>query len=180
MKITKNEVKTIFLALLISLSIYLTILAIHFLWLHFSSREVQVHLPNRVEELQEISQLPLEQRRKLILTGIWGEEYYTNIIQTRRINQSPWHLVSFGAVRPNTSYDLLALTALLLQTYPHIAMDRDVYLQILPGGLFFDIMEYHVTVQNMAFLYPYGIEVSVIRMQGLINGVIVDEIIDFR
>jgi len=180
MKITKKEVKTIFLALLISLASSLILLTIYFLWLRLTPQEVEYQPPDRTQELREISQLPLEERRNLILTGVWGEEYFTEIIQVRRITQSPWELVSFGAVRPNTSYDLLALTALLLQMYPHIVMDRDYYLMTLPGGMFFDLMEYHVSVQNMIFLYPYGIEVPVVRAQGLINGVVVDEIIDFR
>jgi len=180
MKITKKEFKTIFIALLISLAISLVAIAIYFLWLRLASQEADIDPVNRVEELREISQLPLEQRRNLILTGVWGVDYYTEIIQARRINESPWNLVSFGTVRPNTSYDLLAITALLLQNYPHIAIDRDAYLQILPGGLFIDLMEYHVSVQNITFLYPYGVEIPVVRMLGLINGVSIDEIVDFR
>jgi len=181
MKITKKEVKTIFLALLISLAISLMLFVIYLLWLRLSPQEVDDQQPlDRIEEIREISSLPLEERRNLILTGVWGENYQEEIIQVRRINQSPWDLVSFGIVRPNTSYDLLALTVLLLYMYPHIAMDRDHYIQSLPGGLFIDVMEYHVSVPNMTFLYPYGIEVPVIQLMGIVNGVIVNEIIDFR
>jgi len=46
--------------------------------------------------------------------------------------------------------------------------------------MFFDLMEFHVSVQNTIFHYPYGIEVPVVPAQGHIDGVVVDEIIDFR
>ena len=181
MKVTKKEVKAVFLALLISLTICLILFALYLLWLRLSPQEIGYEQPpNRIEELQEISSLPIEERRNLILTGVWGENYRENIIHVRQITQSPWDLVSFGVVRPNTSYDLLALTVLLLYMYPHIAMERDHYIQVLPGGLFIDVMEYHVSVPNMTFLYPYGIEVPVVQLMGIVNGVIVNEIIDFR
>lgn len=181
MKITKKEVKTAFLALLISLAICFIFFALYILWLSSSPQGIGYEQPpDRMEELRDISSLPLDERRNLILTGIWGEGYQEDIIQRRQINQSPWDLVSFGAVRPNTTYDLLALTVLLLYMYPHIAMERDYYIQMLPGGLFIDVMEYHVSVPNMTFLYPYGIEVPVIQLMGIVNGVIVNEIIDFR
>jgi len=181
MKITKTEVKTIFFAFLISIAICLVLFVIYLVWLRLSPQgEDVVYVPNRVEELRDISQLPLYERRNLILTGVWGDDYYTRIIQPRRIEESPWDLVYFGVVRPNQSYDLLALTAMLLQMYPHIAMERDSYLMVLPGGMFFDLMDYHISIPNLTFLYPYGFEIPVIRMQGMINGVIIDETIDFR
>ena len=181
MKITKVEAKSIFLALLISIAICLVLFAIYFLWLRLSPQEGDLaYVPDRVEELREISQLPVYERRNLILTGVWGEDYYTRIIQPRRIDESPWDLVHFGVVRPNQSYDLLALTVLLLQMYPHIAMNRDTHLMVLPGGMFFDLMDVHISIPNLTFLYPYGFEIPVVRIQGLINGVIIDETIDFR
>ena len=174
--------QTITLALLISLAISLTLIISYLVWLWFFAPVMELPVEDiTVEEgLREISNLPLAERRQLVLTSVWGEDYRERILYYRRIDRSPWPLVSFGNVHPNRSYDLLALTVLLLQKYPHIAMDRDHYFLPLGEYMFFDLMQYHISISFLTFFYPEGFESPVTRMRGNINGVLIDETIDFR